>query len=74
MNNLFNGNEITRELYNAPLILSVQDVARILGLSRPTVNRLLDSEEIAPFYLNGMRKIRKEDLIRWYNKDARDLT
>lgn len=49
-----------------PLLLSVDDTARLLGLGRRTLYSLMNSGKICPSYrLGGRRCFRRDDLNRW---------
>lgn len=56
-------------LDNAPFLLSVKDVMALTGLSRVTIGTMLNGGELPVFYLNGMRRVRKDHFIEWLNKD-----
>ncbi len=52
------------------LTLSVSETAEALGLSRPSVYRLLQREDFPAFQVGGRRLISQKGLMDWIDKQT----
>ena len=55
---------------NEKLALSVTETAEALGLSRPSVYRLLQREDFPVFQVGGRRLVSRRGLEEWIDKQA----
>ena len=55
-------------------LLTIPDVAKILGISQSSVHRLIAKRQIPSFLLGGMRRFDPAQLHRWIIKKNKDIT
>lgn len=54
--------------------LSVQDAARVFGVSEPTILRWVKREGMPSFSINGRYRFNRVDLLEWSNLHKRPMT